>query len=160
MPNSSVNLPYHIANHLFVPLGTPEDVSKYIGKMKEFNTDKPKTLFLDIDGTLLKHQHTISDVYKHSAEVLPGVVEKINEWDSQGHTIILVTARKESTRELTERQLREFGIAWNHLIMGVGGGRRILVNDKLQEGDINRAVAVNVITNEGFQSISWQDYDL
>ena len=158
--NNQTILPYHIANHLFVPLGTPEDVSKYIGKIKEFSTDKPKTLFLDIDGTLLKHQHTITDVYLQPAEVLPGVVEKINEWDSQGHTIILVTARKESTRELTEKQLRQFGLAWNHLIMGVGGGRRFLVNDKLNEGDINRAVGINVVTNEGFISTSWEDYNL
>lgn len=153
-------LPYHIANHLYVPLGTPEDVSKYIGKIKEFSTDKPKTLFLDIDGTLLRHQHTITDVYLQPAEVLPGVVEKINEWDSQGHIIILVTARKESTRELTERQLRQFGLAWNHLIMGVGGGRRFLVNDKLNEGDINRAVGINVVTNDGFNSTSWEDHGL
>ena len=153
-------LPYHIANHLYIPLGTPEDVAKYIGKIKEFSTDKPKTLFLDIDGTLLKHHHTISEVYIQPPEILAGVIEKINEWDSQGHTIILVTARKESTRELTERHLRQFGIAWNHLIMGVGGGRRFLVNDKLNESDINRAVGINVVTNEGFTSTSWEDYDL
>lgn len=160
MDTSQVKLPYHIANHLYIPLGTPEDVSKYIGKVKEFNTDKPKTLFLDIDGTLLKHQHSISNVYNNPAEILPGVVEKINEWDSQGHTIILVTARKESTREVTEKQLREFGLAWNTLVMGVGGGQRFLVNDKLNESDVNRAVSINVITNEGFNSISWDDHGL
>ena len=160
LDDEDVILPFHIANHLFVPLGTPEDVAKYKGKIKEFSTDKPKTLFLDIDGTLLKHQHTISDVYAQEAEILPGVVEKINEWDSQGHTIILVTARKESTREITERQLRQFGLAWNQLVMGVGGGRRVLVNDKLQTTDIDRAIAVNVVTNEGFNSVSWDDYDL
>ena len=153
-------LPYHIADNLFVPLGTPEDVSKYIGKIKEFGTDKPKTLFLDIDGTLLKHQHSISDVYIQPAEVLPGVVAKINEWDSQGHTIILVTARKESTRELTERQLRQFGLAWNHLIMGVGGGTRFLINDKLNQSDIDRAVGINIVTNTGFVPTSWGDYGL
>ena len=158
--NNQTILPYHIANHLYIPLGTPEDVSRYIGKIKEFSTDKPKTLFLDIDGTLLKHQHTITDVYLQPAEILPGVIEKINEWDSQGHTIILVTARKESTRELTERQLRQFGLAWNHLIMGVGGGRRFLINDKLNENDINRAVGINVVTNQGFISTSWEDHGL
>jgi NDP-sugar pyrophosphorylase family protein len=157
---NKIILPYHIANHLYVSLGTPEDVSKYIGKISEFNTNKPKTLFLDIDGTLLKHQHTISDVYIQPAEILPGVVKKINEWDSQGHTIILVTARKESTRELTEQQLRQFGLAWNSLIMGVGGGCRYLVNDKLTFNDIDRAVSINVVTNEGFISTSWENYGL
>jgi len=158
--NNKTILPYHIANNLYVPLGTPGDLSKYIGKISEFNTNKPKTLFLDIDGTLLKHQHTISDVYLHPAEILPGVVKKINEWDSQGHTIILITARKESTRELTEKQLKQFGVAWNHLIMGVGGGCRYLVNDKLTVNDTDRAVSINVVTNEGFISTSWDNYGL
>lgn len=153
-------LPYHIADHVYVPLGTPEDVSRYVGKVKEFKTAKPKTLFIDVDGTILKHQHTISDVYSQPAEVLPNVVNKINEWDSQGHRIILVTARKESTRAITEQQLREFGIAWDQLVMGVGGGTRVLINDKLDKNDADRAIGVNVVTNAGFSSVSWEDYDL
>ena len=67
-------LPYHVADHVYVPLGTPEDVARYIGKVKEFKTAKPKTLFIDVDGTILKHQHTISDVYANDAEVLPGEI--------------------------------------------------------------------------------------
>ena len=156
----STILPYHIADHVYVPLGTPEDVSRYVGKVKEFKTAKPKTLFIDIDGTILKHQHTISEVYAKEAEILPKVVDKINEWDSQGHKIIIVTARKESTREITEQQLREFGIAWDQLVMGVGGGTRVLINDKLDKNDLDRAIGVNVITNGGFGSTSWEDYDL
>jgi len=153
-------LPYHVADHIYVPLGTPEDVARYVGKVKEFKTAKPKTLFIDIDGTVLKHMHSISDVYHEAPEVLPSVVAKINEWDSHGHRIIFVTARKESTREITEQQLRQFGIAWDQLVMGVGGGARVLVNDKLAHNDLDRAIAVNVVTNEGFGSISWEDYDL
>ena len=159
LPSKNI-LPYHIADNIFVPLGTPEDVAKYIGKVKEFHTDRPKTLFIDIDGTILKHMHTISDVYQEPAEILPGVVEKLNMWDSQGHTIVFVTARKESTREITEAQLRQFGLAWNQLVMGVGGGRRILINDKLNRDDPDRAIAVNVVTNAGFNFTSWEDYDL
>jgi hypothetical protein len=158
--NDATILPYHVADHVYVPLGTPEDVSRYIGKVKEFKTAKPKTLFIDIDGTILKHQHTISDVYKNDPAVLDGVVSKINEWDSQGHRIILVTARKESTREITEQQLRQFGIAWDQLVMGVGGGTRVLINDKLNKDDVDRAIGVNVVTDQGFASVSWEDYDL
>jgi len=158
-PGSKI-LPYHIADHVYVPLGTPEDVARYVGKVKEFRTAKPKTLFIDIDGTILKHQHTISEVYSNDAVALPGVVAKLNEWDSQGHTIVLVTARKESTREITEQQLRKFGIAWDQLVMGLGGGTRILINDKLSKTDLDRAVGVNVVTDQGFGSVSWEDYDL
>ena len=153
-------LPYHIADHVYVPLGTPEDVARYVGKIKEFQTAKPKTLFIDIDGTVLQHQHTISDVYANPAEVLPGVVAKINEWDSHGHRIIFVTARKESTRAITEQQLRHFGLAWDQLVMGVGGGARVLINDKLNRNDMDRAIGINVVTNTGFGTVSWADYDL
>jgi NDP-sugar pyrophosphorylase family protein len=153
-------LPYHVADHVYVPLGTPEDVSRYVGKVKEFKTVKPKTLFIDIDGTILKHMHSISDVYTKPAEVLSGVVEKINEWDSHGHKIIFVTARKESTRTITESQLRGFGLAWDQLVMGVGGGTRLLINDKLTPQDPDRAIGINVITDGGFGNISWEDYDL
>ncbi len=153
-------LPYHISANEYIPLGTPEDVAKYIGKVKEFKTPKLKTLLIDIDGTILKHHHTISDVYENPAEILPGVKEKINHWDSQGHKIIFMTARKESTRQLTEQQLRQFGLAWDHLIMGVGGGQRVVINDKLSQEDNDRALAVNVITNDGFLNTSWEDIDL
>ena len=158
--NQQQILPYHIADHVYVPLGTPEDVAKYVGKVKEFQTAKPKTLFIDIDGTVLRHLHSISDVYAKPAEVLPHVVSKINEWDSHGHRIIFVTARKESTRDITEQQLQQFGLAWDQLIMGVGGGARVLVNDKLNRNDPDRAIGINVVTNEGFGNISWDDYDL
>lgn len=153
-------LPYHVADHVYVPLGTPEDVAKYVGKVKEFRTKKPKTLFIDIDGTVLKHMHTISQVYREASEVLPDVVSKINEWDSHGHRIVFCTARKESTRKITESQLREHGLAWDQLVMGVGGGERVLINDKLNKTDSDRALAINVVTNEGFVNTSWADWDL
>lgn len=153
-------LPYYLEDNIYISLGTPHDVAKYIGQIKEFKTNKPKTLFIDLDGTIIKHLHTISDVQTKDCEILPGVVEKINEWDSQGHKIILVTARKESTRLLTEQQLRSFGLAWDSLIMGVGGGERLLINDKLFKTDKDRAIGINVVTNEGFSSINWGEYDL
>lgn len=153
-------LPYHIADHVYVPLGTPEDVARYVGKVKEYHTDKPKTLFIDIDGTILKHNHTISEVYANAPTILPGVLEKFNSWDSQGHRIIIVTARKESARAVTERQLAQLGLAYDQLIMGVTSGQRVVINDKLAHNDPDRARGINVITDQGFSSINWGDYDL
>lgn len=154
-------LPYFVSNNTYIPLGTPEDVAKYQGKMKEFYSEKPKTIFCDIDGTLLKHEHTISDVLLgNNPTILDGVRKKINQWDSQGHRIILVTARKESTRQITESQLSSLGIAWDQLIMGISNGARILINDKLYHDDANRAHAVNVVTDEGFDRINWDDHGL
>ena len=44
--------------------------------------------------------------------------------------------------------------------MGVGGGARVLINDKLNRTDLDRAIGVNVVTNAGFGTVSWDDYDL
>ena len=150
-------LPYHISNNKFIPLGTPEDVNRYLGKIKEFYTKKPKTIFCDLDGTVFAHAHMISQVLtEHTPTLLPGVQDKFNSWDSQGHKIILVTARKESTREFTESVLTKLGIAYDHLIMGVTSGARVLINDKLDMNDPDRAIAVNVVTDNGMNMIDWE----
>jgi hydroxymethylpyrimidine pyrophosphatase-like HAD family hydrolase len=131
-----------------------------VGKHNEFYLDKPKTIFCDIDGTILKHAHRFSDLDKLDPIALPGVTEKFNEWDSLGHRIVLVTARKESGREMTERQLKSLGIMWDQLIMGVSSGQRVLLNDKLQPEDLDRAKSINLITDQGFLNVDWKKYGL
>lgn len=151
---------YHISENQYISLGTPYDLKIYEGKVKEFHTDKPKTIFCDIDGTLLQHVHRFSDIVDTVPKLLPGVRDKINQWDSQGHRIILVTARKESGREITEKHLKELGLCWDQLIMGVTSGHRVLINDKLNNVHPDRAKSVNVITNNGFDTIDWGVYGL
>lgn len=143
----------------FFSLGTPEDVKKFNGIKNEFSTVKPSTIFCDLDGTILKHLHSFSDVTNIKPELLPGVREKFDEWDSKGHKIILVTARKESARQLTESHLKELAIPYDQLIMGVASGCRVLINDKLFDNK-DRAVAVNIVTNEGFKKIDWEKNNL
>ena len=144
--------PYTIPNNEYICLGTPDYVEQYLGKVKEFYTEKPKTIFCDIDGTIIKHVHRFSEVGKDPAEILPGVREKFDEWDSKGYKIILTTARKESARRLTEKQLSSIGLPWDYLLMGITSGQRVLINDKLISNDPDRAIAINVITSEGFIS--------
>lgn len=126
------------------------------GKNAEFYSDKPKTIICDIDGTILRHLHRFSDLGVVDPEILSGVREKFDEWDSLNHKIILMTARKESAREMTESHLRMLGIPWDQLIMGVSGGVRILINDRLQETDPPRSIGINVLTNEGFDIVDWK----
>jgi NDP-sugar pyrophosphorylase family protein len=152
--------PYHFHNNEYVALGTPEDLTIYQGRLKEYSVDKPKTIFCDIDGTILKHVHKFSDISMESQPVLQGVIKKFNEWDSQCHRIILCTARKESAREITERQLKNIGIAWDQLVMGCTNGDRLLINDKLSKKSKDRALGINVITNEGFDDIDWENFGL
>jgi dTDP-glucose pyrophosphorylase len=147
---------YKIDANQYISLGTPYDLNVYNGKVKEFFTKKPKTIFCDIDGTILRHKHRYSDLKDNDQELLEGVLDKFNEWDSQGFRIILCTARKESAREMTEKYLKSLGICWDILLMGIGGGERILINDKLSADSPDRATAINVITDQGFKGIEWK----
>lgn len=144
---------YQLGPNRYWSLGTPEDVKKFVGMRKEFGnqSQKPKTLFIDLDGTIFKHAHRYSKIYP--PELLPGVREKLDEWDSIGHRIILVTARKESARELTEESLRILMVPYDKLIMGVANGPRVLINDKLNFSE-DRAIAINVLTDEGFGDVN------
>jgi len=151
---------FRIPVNEYIPLGTPYDLNVYKGKVKEFQTDKPKSIFCDIDGTILMHAHKFSELNKNEQILLDNVREKFDEWDSHGHKIILCTARKESARRMTEGHLSSLGISWDALIMGLTSGERILINDKLNFKTKDRARAVNIITNEGFKSVDWQQYSL
>jgi hypothetical protein len=141
-------------------LGTPYDISVFQAKIKEFHTEKPKTIFCDIDGTIIKHLHRFSDVSSKTPILLSDVLKKFNEWDSQGHRIVLCTARKESAREMTEKHLKELGICWDQLIMGLTSGPRVLINDKLNRLDPDRSISINLSTNEGFGKTDWDKYKL
>ena len=152
--------PYFIEKNEFNPIGTPEDVSVYLAKVKEFYNEKAKTIFCDIDGTIIKHAHRFSHIGKTEAKDLKGVIDKFNEWDSKGYKIILTTARKESARYITEKQLSDLGFCWDYLLMGITSGVRVLINDKLKTSDDDRAVAINLITDSGFENIKWDNYGL
>lgn len=114
---------------------------------------RPKTVFLDIDGTLFYHHGTLHDQIGRDLDILPGVLEKFHEWDRKGYRIILVTGRRESSREVTERQLKFAGIFYDQLVMGVTGGVRVLIND-LKEGSIeSTAQAICVQRNCGIKDV-------
>jgi len=114
---------------------------------------RPKTIFCDIDGTLVKHELPFKNATpKKKLELLSGTIEKFSEWDAKGYCIILVTGRKESLRKNTERQLSEAGIIYDKLIMGIGGGSRYLINDCKPDGT-KTAFAFSIKRNEGIDKI-------
>ena len=86
-------------------------------------------------------------------KILPGVTEKLSEWDSKDYQIILVTGRKESEREATENQLAKIGIQYDVLLMGPNRGQRVLINDTKLDSDEPAAIAINVIRNNGIADI-------
>tara|TARA_B100002019_G_scaffold278694_1_gene279801 strand:+ start:1585 stop:1956 length:372 start_codon:yes stop_codon:yes gene_type:complete len=119
--------------------------------------EKPKTIFCDIDGTLCRYPYSSEmgnyDFHGDVMTPLPGTLKKLWDWDKAGHMIILTTGRKEGMRETTERQLREAGIIYDKLIMGIGGGARVLINDLKPHRSGDTATAINLKRDEGVASI-------
>jgi len=116
-------------------------------------TNRPKTLFIDIDGTLVHHSGDITKQYTDDLIILPGVLDKFKHWDKGGYIIILTTGRRESGRQKLQEQLIKLGIFYDHLIMGIGGGKRILINDLKDDSDELTAEAITVKRNIGLEGI-------
>ena len=116
---------------------------------------KPKTILCDIDGTLCEYPYT-GKMISFDDEImkpLPHTLKKLWEWDKAGHMIILTTGRKEGMRETTERQLREAGIVYDKLIMGIGGGTRVLINDLKPDREGDTAIAINLKRDIGVKDV-------
>lgn len=116
---------------------------------------RPATIILDLDGTVLKHHGTLAKQLLEEAELLPGSLDKILEWERQGCRIIILTGRKESMRSVTVQQLEKLGVIYDALVMGVGGGIRVLVNDFKEKSDVPTAVAINVVRNGGIAHVEF-----
>jgi len=115
---------------------------------------KRKTIFCDIDGTLLVQPEDFTTmVTSPDAMPLPCASKRLMEWHYEGALIILTTGRPESMRPITELQLHNAGMIYNTLLMGLGTGERILINDFVP-GEGHKAIAYNVVRNtEGLENI-------
>jgi uncharacterized HAD superfamily protein len=112
-----------------------------------------KTLFIDIDGTLLFHHGFANRQTLLDPIILPGVDKKLADWDIKGYRIILITSRKESERKRTKEQLASVGIQYDKLIMGISRGDRVIINDMKPDSIEPTAVAINVIRNKGIEDV-------
>lgn len=102
---------------------------------------KKSTVIIDLDGVIFIHKGGGSAWYGEQA-LVPGVKERIDKLEGQGACIVIMTARKESARFRTERQLECLGICYDKLIMGVTSGLRVLINDTKPDGDFG-CIAIN-----------------
>ena len=85
----------------------------------------------DLDNTLVITQGSDYE----NAQPIEAAVKKVQEYKRNGDHIIIMTARgsgsKKDWREFTEKQLLEFGIPFDQLIVGLKpGGVDVFVDDK------------------------------
>jgi len=119
-----------------------------------------KTIFSDIDGTLIE-QVRFEDLDPNVVNVLPGVVEKMNEWYEAGHHIVLTTARPWNLELITKQQMERAGIRYHQIVMGIGREERILINNNSsKEPERNRAFGVPVLRDGGFENLEWSSVGL
>jgi len=86
---------------------------------------------MDLDNTLVR---TKGSDYKNSTPI-PEAIEKVRSYKDRGDHIIIMTARgsgsKTDWREFTAKQLDDFGIPYDQLIVGLKpGGVDVFVDDK------------------------------
>ena len=108
-----------------------------------------KTIFCDIDGTLITHNNKGISGQFENTQILENTIDAINIWDKSGYKIILTTGRKESMREITSQLLSSLKIPYDQLIMGLHNGDRILINDKKNNSIRNTAYSINLVRNSG-----------
>ena len=120
----------------------------------------PPTIFVDIDGTLVEFPHNPNE-YKSIAngtermKLLPGVREKLWDWETKGYKIIITTGRREMFRSETVKALKEAGIGFDQLVMSCGSGPRYVINDR-KPGYLHKkdtAFGINVDRDEGFTNL-------
>jgi len=109
----------------------------------------PMTIFVDLDGCVFQH-HGNGAVKQWSKKptLLPNVQLTWNHWEKDSHCIIIITSRRESCRKQLTKWLSEYGLFFDHLIMGVPHGARILINDKKADGS-DSAFTRNLERNAG-----------
>lgn len=121
-----------------------------MGTCVEENMDKDTnySLFIDLDGTLIKHNYypeTVKDV------LIPDVYEGMLDWKKQGAMIIATTARTPEHVTCMLNALPELKDLIDIFVYNLPTGPRIIINDvAVIDGKWSpKAIAFNVERDKG-----------
>jgi len=111
---------------------------------------KNPTLFVDIDGTIIKYRE-FANLYKADPEPIQDVVDFVNKMYDEGGVIILTTARPEVYDRFTKQELEKINLKYHQIVFNCGRGTRMLLNDRDPKNPTtDRAVAINFDRDKGF----------
>jgi hydroxymethylpyrimidine pyrophosphatase-like HAD family hydrolase len=113
---------------------------------------KNPTLFVDIDGTLVKYRK-FNELSESVLTPIQDVVDFVNEQYDNGAIIIITTARPSSYNLFTKQELEKIGVKYHQLVMDCGRGTRVVLNDMDPKNPIQRAVGINFVRDGGFEPI-------
>ena len=110
---------------------------------------KHPTYFVDIDGTLIKYR-PFDQIETVAPEAITSVLDLIKTKYEEGAHIVITTARPSELELFTKQELEKIGVNYHQLVMGIGRGTRYVINDKdPQAPEVDRAVGINLIRNQG-----------
>jgi hypothetical protein len=119
---------------------------------------KTPTLFVDIDGTLVKYRK-FSELAESTLTPIQDVIDFVNSHFDSGSVIIITTARPETYREFTENELGTLGIKYNQIVMNCGRGTRVVLNDiDPDKPELPRAIGINLERDGGLREIEIPSY--
>lgn len=126
-----------------------EGVNNYVdwGTIEDWDRFKRSyaTLFVDIDGTLVKNSSAHFPPYVGNTPALKSNVEILQTLYATGKfQIVLTTARPEKYRKITEDQMEKEGISFDHMIMGLYHGKRIIINDYGKSNPFKSCDSINL----------------
>jgi ribonucleotide monophosphatase NagD (HAD superfamily) len=111
--------------------------------------EKKNTIFCDIDGTIFKYRKF--GTYEETLpEVIQSTLDYLNEEKSKGSYIVLTTARPDMLHAHTIKELIRCKVPFDRLLTGIERGVRYLINDMDPEKEGERAVAINLVRDQGF----------
>ena len=116
-------------------------------------TIKNPTFFVDIDGTLVQYRK-FSELSTSVLTPIQEVIDIINKYYDEGAVIVITTARPSSYELFTKQELEKIGVKYHQLVMDLGRGTRVILNDKDPENEqIPRAIGINLNRNQGWEGL-------
>ena len=107
-----------------------------------------KTLFCDIDGTLVTNSSIHFPPYVGQGESIQPNIDYLNKLYDEGRThIVLTTSRPENTRQITTDELESKGIKYDQLVMGLPHCQRIVINDFASSNSYPSCGSINLPRN-------------
>lgn len=120
--------------------GTIEDWNKY---KSQYNT-----LFIDLDGTLVENTSYKFPPYIGNSKPLVNNIKWLQKLHTENKTeIIITTSRPKKYLNTTIKELKEKGIPYNELIMGLAHSKRIVINDFASSNPYPSCGAINISRN-------------
>ena len=114
-------------------------------KKIKISRNNAHTWFIDLDGTILKHNGYIIDKKDTLLQGVKNFFKQIPKNDK----IIITTSRKKKYIKKTKIFLKKKKIRYNQIIYNLPYGERILINDIKPKNKLKTSISINLKRDKG-----------